>query len=115
MGKGILVSPTVDGNLLLGPTSVDKEDKENKDTSAEGFAEILTKAKEYVENLPAGKVITSFCGLRAAGNTGCAASAQSCNQAKQYSNNGVDLDAHCECGCGYGSETWYAGSTDSLG
>ena len=27
MGKGILVSPTVDGNLLLGPTSVDMEDK----------------------------------------------------------------------------------------
>ncbi len=70
MGKGILVSPTVDGNLLLGPTSVDREDKEDKDTTPEGFAEILTKAKEYVENLPAGKVITSFCGLRAAGNTG---------------------------------------------
>ena len=70
MGKGILVSPTVDGNLLLGPTSVDKEDKEDKDTTAEGFAEILGKAQEYVKNLPAGKVITSFCGLRAAGNTG---------------------------------------------
>ena len=70
MGKGILVSPTVDGNLLLGPTSVDKEDKEDKDTTPEGFAEILGKAKEYVQNLPAGKVITSFCGLRAAGNTG---------------------------------------------
>ena len=70
MGKGILVSPTVDGNLLLGPTSVDREDKEDKDTTAEGFAEILSKAKDYVKNLPAGKVITSFCGLRAAGNTG---------------------------------------------
>ena len=70
MGKGILVSPTVDGNLLLGPTSVDKEDKENKDTTAEGFAEIITKAKENVPAIPFGKVITSFCGLRAAGNTG---------------------------------------------
>ena len=70
MGKGILVSPTVDGNLLLGPTSVDKEDKENKDTTAEGFAEIITKAKDYVPAIPFGKVITSFCGLRAAGNTG---------------------------------------------
>ena len=70
MGKGILVSPTVDGNLLLGPTSVDKEDKEDKDTTAEGFGEILSKAKEYVSNFPANKVITSFCGLRAAGNTG---------------------------------------------
>ena len=70
MGKGILVSPTVDGNLLLGPTSVDKEDKENKDTTAEGFAEIITKAKENVPAIPFVKVITSFCGLRAAGNTG---------------------------------------------
>ena len=70
MGKGILVSPTVDGNLLLGPTSVDKEDKENKDTTAEGFAEIIAKAKDYVPAIPFGKVITSFCGLRAAGNTG---------------------------------------------
>ena len=70
MGKGILVSPTVDGNLLIGPTSVDKEDKENKDTTAEGFAEILTKAKENLTAVPFGKTITSFCGLRAAGSTG---------------------------------------------
>ena len=40
MGKGILISPTVDGNLLLGPTSVDIDDKENKNTSQNGFAEI---------------------------------------------------------------------------
>ena len=70
MGKGILVSPTVDGNLLLGPTSVDREDKEDKDTTAEGFAEIIAKARENVTAIPFGKVITSFCGLRAAGNTG---------------------------------------------
>lgn len=70
MGKGILVTPTVDGNLLLGPTSVDKEDKEDKDTTAEGFAEIIAKAKENVESIPFGKTITSFCGLRAVGNTG---------------------------------------------
>lgn len=70
MGKGILATPTVDGNLLLGPTSVDKEDKEDKDTTAEGFAEILGKAREYVTAIPFGKAITSFCGLRAAGNTG---------------------------------------------
>ncbi len=70
MGKGILVSPTVDGNLLLGPTSVDMEDKENKDTTAEGFALIIKEAKENVDNIPFGKTITSFCGLRAAGDTG---------------------------------------------
>ncbi len=70
MGKGILLSPTVDGNLLLGPTSVDMEDKDNKNTTAEGIAEVIAKAKENVPSVPVGKVITSFCGLRAVGSTG---------------------------------------------
>ncbi len=70
MGKGILLSPTVDGNLLLGPTSVDMDDKENKNTTAEGIAEVIGKAKENVPSVPVNKVITSFCGLRAVGSTG---------------------------------------------
>ncbi len=70
MGKGILVTPTVDGNLLLGPTSVDIDDKDNKNTTAYGLNEVLTKAKEYITSVPSGKTITSFCGLRAVGSTG---------------------------------------------
>ena len=70
MGKGILISPTVDGNLLLGPTSVDIDDKENKNTSQNGFAEIIKKANENIKFVPQGKTITSFCGLRAVGSTG---------------------------------------------
>ncbi len=70
MGKGILISPTVDGNLLLGPTSVDISDKENKNTTEEGFAEIISKAQQNINYVPTGKTITSFCGLRAVGNTG---------------------------------------------
>ena len=70
MGKGILVSPTVDGNLLLGPTSVDMEDKENKNTTPEGLAEVLTKAGDYIDAVPSGKTIASFCGLRAVGSSG---------------------------------------------
>lgn len=70
MGKGILISPTVDGNLLLGPTSVDMEDKEDKATTPGGFDEIIRQAKENVDGIPFGKTITSFCGLRAAGSTG---------------------------------------------
>ncbi len=70
MGKGILVTPTVDGNLLLGPTSVDDTDKENRATTAEGFAKIIGEAAENVDGIPFGKAITSFCGLRAAGDTG---------------------------------------------
>lgn len=70
MGKGILVSPTVDGNLLLGPTSEDMDDKKNKNTTAEGFARIAKEARENVCGIPFNKVITSFSGLRAVGNTG---------------------------------------------
>ncbi len=70
MGKGILVTPTVDGNLLLGPTSVDIEDKADKRTSAEGFSKIISEAKENVPTIPFNKVITSFTGIRAVGDTG---------------------------------------------
>ena len=70
MGKGILVSPTVDGNLLLGPTATDMEDKENNSTTPEGFADIFAKASDNVANIPFNKVITSFCGLRSVGSTG---------------------------------------------
>ena len=70
MGKGILISPTVDGNLLLGPTSVDIPDKENKNTTQEGFNDILQKAKENITLVPTAKTITSFCGLRAVGSVG---------------------------------------------
>jgi len=70
MGKGILVSPTVDGNLLMGPTSEDIEDKDNKETTAEGFAKIIREGREDVPSIPLNKTITSFCGLRAVGSTG---------------------------------------------
>ncbi len=72
MGKGILVSPTVDGNLLLGPTSVDMEDKDDKKTTPEGLAKVIKECGENIEGgVPVGgKSITSFCGLRAVGSTG---------------------------------------------
>ena len=70
MGKGILVSPTVDGNLLLGPTATDIEDKDDTSTTPEGFATIFAKASDNVAGIPFNKVITSFCGLRAVGSTG---------------------------------------------
>ena len=70
MGKGILVSPTVDGNLILGPTAVDIEDKEDNSVSVEGFDKIVKGALDNVANIPFNKVITSFCGLRSVGSTG---------------------------------------------
>lgn len=69
-GKGILVTPTVDGNILAGPTSVDILDKEDKSTTSHGLAKILSEVKQNIENFPLNKNITSFCGLRAAGDTG---------------------------------------------
>lgn len=70
MGKGILVSPTVDGNLLLGPTSEDIENKSDKSTTASGLDLVKKQAGEYVKTLALNKTITSFCGLRSVGNTG---------------------------------------------
>ena len=64
-GKGVLVTPTIHGNLLVGPTAVDIEDKEGICTSAEGLNEVMTKAGINVKNLPLRQVITSFAGLRA--------------------------------------------------
>ncbi len=70
MGKGILVSPTVDGNLLLGPTAENIEDKEDTSTTAEGLAKVRAQAGEQVKGIAFGKVITSFTGLRSVGSTG---------------------------------------------
>lgn len=71
MGKGILISPTVDGNLLLGPTSTDTTDKENKATHAENLEKIMKSARESLQiQIPFGRSITSFCGLRAVGSEG---------------------------------------------
>lgn len=70
MGKGVLVSPTVDGNLLVGPTAEDIDDKENTATTAEGLAKVRSLAVEQVSPIDFSKVITSFTGLRATGSTG---------------------------------------------
>ena len=70
MGKGILVSPTVDGNLLLGPTAVDGEDKTDKSICPDFFSSIYSVAERSVYGIPKNKTITSFCGLRAVGSTG---------------------------------------------
>jgi len=65
-GKGVLVSPTVHGNLLLGPTATDIEDKEGVNTTGTGLLEVSVKAAESLCTMPSGRqMITSFAGLRA--------------------------------------------------
>lgn len=65
LGKGVLVTPTVHGNLLLGPTATDIEDFEGVNTTARGLEAVLERAALSVENLPTRQIITSFAGLRA--------------------------------------------------
>ena len=62
-GKGVLVTPTVHGNTLVGPTAIDIEDKDGTNTTQQGIDELIQKAGSTVKNLPMRQVITSFAGL----------------------------------------------------
>lgn len=65
MGKGVLVSPTVHGNLIVGPTATDVDDKGATDTTDAGLAEVAEKCSRAVRDVPLREVITTFAGLRA--------------------------------------------------
>nr|WP_316622411.1 NAD(P)/FAD-dependent oxidoreductase [uncultured Ruminococcus sp.] len=65
LGKGVLVTPTVHGNTIVGPTAVDVDDKESTATTAEGIDSVIAKSALSVKGLPVRQVITSFAGLRA--------------------------------------------------
>lgn len=69
-GKGVLVSPTVHGNLFIGPNSHPQESKEDRSTTREGLLEILKKAKVTWPSASTRGVITNFAGLRASGESG---------------------------------------------
>ncbi len=64
-GKGVLVTPTVHGNLMIGPTSIAQCDKDDKATYIEDLDAIRIEADRAVDGIPYRKVITSFSGLRA--------------------------------------------------
>ncbi len=68
-GKGVLVTPTVDGNLLAGPTAEDVKDRNDLATTAAGMEEILNKARLSVPVLDKKNIIHSFAGLRAASSS----------------------------------------------
>ena len=63
--KGILVTPTVDGNLLIGPTSDPIEDKSDTDTSREALERVFSGARKVLPELDRREVVTQFAGLRA--------------------------------------------------
>lgn len=64
-GKGVLVVPTVHGNTLLGPTSVQIRDREGDETTKEGLDFVRKQVDRIVENIPFDQVIRSFAGVRA--------------------------------------------------
>ncbi len=70
MGKGVLAVRTVDGNILLGPTSEDQNDKEDRRVTAEGLAAVARKEQEFFAEVPMQQAITQFTGLRAHGDRG---------------------------------------------
>ncbi len=70
LGKGVLVSPTAHGNLIIGPNAETVDSKEATETTARGLAFVRRNAEKIKKNLPFHKVITSFSGLRAKSSTG---------------------------------------------
>ncbi len=62
---GTLIAPTIDGNLIAGPTSEDVRSYKNVETTWAGLAHIERVAKKIIPELDLGKVITNFAGLRA--------------------------------------------------
>lgn len=64
-GKGVLVSPTVHGNLLVGPTATEVSDREATATTAEDLRSVIERSARSIRNIPFNQVITSFSGLRA--------------------------------------------------
>lgn len=65
--KGVVVTTTVDGNLMIGPNATDlsMEEKENRETTQDGLEEVWNEASKLVKSLPSkSKVIKTFAGLR---------------------------------------------------
>lgn len=64
-GKGILVTPTVDGNLLTGPTATSVDTPDSKQTTEKGLEMVKHLAAKSVPSVDFRQVITSFTGVRA--------------------------------------------------
>lgn len=65
LGKGVLVAPTIHGNIIVGPTAVDIQDKDDTSTTQAGLDAVRNKSGMAVKDLPLKQTITNFAGLRA--------------------------------------------------
>ena len=69
ISKGIVVTPTVDGNILLGPNAEDINDKQDRSTTVIGQTKVLEAAQRLVPAINASEVIARFAGIRAVPDT----------------------------------------------
>lgn len=69
-GKGVLVSPTIYGNVMLGPTAEDLTDRTDTGTSEDGFEFLLGKGQRLMPELLDEEVTATYAGLRAATDHG---------------------------------------------
>ena len=65
-GKGVLVSPTIYGNVMLGPTSENLTDRTATGTSQKGFDFLIGKGRRLMPSLLDEEVTAAYAGLRAA-------------------------------------------------
>lgn len=68
-GKGVLVAPTVDGNLIVGPNAQRVEGEDTSNT-ARGMAYVRERAAESVPSIDFRQSIRNFAGVRAVADTG---------------------------------------------
>lgn len=70
MGKGVLVTPTVHGNLLVGPDAIDVEDREDLGTTGDGLNAVRKASLRTTDKVNFRDTIRNFAGLRAEPSTG---------------------------------------------
>ncbi|MEM2920800.1 MAG: NAD(P)/FAD-dependent oxidoreductase [Candidatus Bathyarchaeia archaeon] len=69
VSKGITVTPTTDGNILIGPTSEEIQDRTDVSTTQEGLKKVLTESQKLVPSISPRDVIRVFAGIRAVSDT----------------------------------------------
>jgi glycerol-3-phosphate dehydrogenase len=69
-GKGVLVTPTIHGNLLVGPNAVPQTSPTDCSTTVQGLQGILESARKTWPQVASRGIITNFCGIRASGVSG---------------------------------------------
>lgn len=70
VSKGILISTTVHGNMFIGPNARPAAGKDDTATTEAGLAEVIAGAQKLMPDLPLGKAIVEFAGLRAGSDRG---------------------------------------------